>query len=240
MIQKPYYVYHLLDPRDKQPFYVGLGKKDRMYHHVREVLNESYKVNTPKTERIREILETNLDVEHKIIKRFNTRKEAQRFEIEQIKYYGRVDQQTGILLNLKTGDEKPIRKQRRVCQYNRFGELIEIHESTNAAAEKLGIKHTSSLANAIRGRIPSYLNFLWTYEGEQPRPLQKVKPVYQWSLDGEFVARYQNAFGAAHAVGAAPAQINQQIAKGKGSVKGCVFSRTETFPGYITMRPSKR
>lgn len=223
MKQKPFYVYYLIDPRNNQPFYVGRGQKSRMYAHVREVLSESFKVNTMKVNRIREILGDGFDVIHHIEERFETRKEAQRFEIEEIKKYGRVDQGTGILLNMKTGDEKPVRNPRRVCQYNRFCELVETHESTTAAAEKFGIKYPSSLSNAVRGMIPSYRGFLWCYEGEDPRPLQKVRPVYQWTKDGELVNRFENAFRAAEAVNSAPAQINQHISKGRGSVKGFVF-----------------
>ncbi len=229
---KKYYVYYLIDPRDDQPFYVGKGKRARLYNHVREVLNESYKVNTPKVQRIQEIIKQGRDVTHKIVKYFNTSKMAQRFEIKEIKRIGRADLGTGPLLNLKSGDEKPIRKERPVCQYNRFLEKIATYPSTNVAAEKLGIKWPSSLANAIRGRIPSYKGFLWCYENEKPKQLTKITPVYKWSLGGKLLARYENSFRAAEDTNCGPAEINKNIKNKKGTIKRMyVFSREEFFPG---------
>lgn len=230
-MKQEHYVYHLIDPRTDIPFYVGKGKKDRMYSHVREVMNESWKVNTPKVKRIQDILNENQTVIHKIVFSNLSHAEALRKERQEIRRIGRADLGAGPLLNLKTGDERPIKKMRPVCQYNKFGELLHTFSSTIEAAEALNIKHVSSLANAIRGRMPSYKGFLWAYEGAAvQRPLIKVVPVYQWSVDGTLINRHENAFKAAAAIGCAPAQINQQIAKGRGTVYGYIFSRTPTFP----------
>lgn len=211
-----------------------------MYDHVREVLRNRARVNTPKVNRIREILEEGYDVIHKIVYSFTDIKTVQRVEIEEIRKHGRVDQGTGILLNLKTGDEKPQRREKRVCQYNRFHELIHTYSSTKEAATALNIKHVSSLSNAVKGRIPSYKGYLWTYEGEEIKPLIKVVPVFQWTKEGALVNRYKNAFETAKAVTCAPAQINQHISKNKGTVKGYIFSRRNVFPGYNIKRCRKR
>lgn len=233
-MKQEHYVYYLIDPRTNIPFYVGKGKRDRMYSHVREVMNESWKVNTPKVKRIQDILKENQTVIHKIVFNNLTHTEALHRERQEIRRIGRANLGTGPLLNLKTGDERPTKKMRPVCQYNKFGELLHTFSSTIEAADALNIKHTSSLANAIRGRIPSYKGFLWAYEGETvQRPLVKVVPVFQWSQDGTLINRYENAFKAAAAIRCAPAQINQQIARGRGTVHGYIFSRTPEFPYTI-------
>ena len=37
-----FYVYNLIDPRDKSVFYVGKGKGNRMYKHEQYMINGKY------------------------------------------------------------------------------------------------------------------------------------------------------------------------------------------------------
>ena len=61
-----FYVYALVDPRDKKIFYVGKGSGDRVFQHAEDSLNdndESLKFST-----IRDIHSANLEVEYYIIR----------------------------------------------------------------------------------------------------------------------------------------------------------------------------
>lgn len=73
-----YYVYLLIDPRDKKVFYVGKGVGNRIYQHVLGTLKD-YR-ETKKNNRINEIKNLGLEVEHKVLRHGLDEKEA--FEIE--------------------------------------------------------------------------------------------------------------------------------------------------------------
>ena len=61
-----YYVYRLIDPRNGETFYVGKGKNDRVFQHIREEINavKDQDSNDLKLRRIREIKGSGLKVIH--------------------------------------------------------------------------------------------------------------------------------------------------------------------------------
>lgn len=63
------YVYRLIDPRDKQTFYVGKGRGDRVFRHAFEAQlgsEDDDNIMSPKLDRIRDIHRAGLDVEYVI------------------------------------------------------------------------------------------------------------------------------------------------------------------------------
>lgn len=73
-----FYVYALIDPRDKNVFYIGKGKGNRIFNHVSGALDDE--TSTDKLELIREILNQGYGVEHYVIRHDLTEQIA--FEVE--------------------------------------------------------------------------------------------------------------------------------------------------------------
>ena len=76
-----YYVYCLVDPRDKKIFYIGKGVGNRVFAHACDAL-EYEDANTDKLEKIREIMKSGYEVEHYIIRHKLTEEDA--FTVESV------------------------------------------------------------------------------------------------------------------------------------------------------------
>jgi hypothetical protein len=79
-----YYVYSLIDPRDKKPFYIGKGKDNRVFDHLECALESP--TASDKYEKIWEIVNSGLSVTHVIIKHGLTEKTAFQVESSLIDY----------------------------------------------------------------------------------------------------------------------------------------------------------
>ena len=84
-----YYVYCLIDPRTNKPFYIGKGKGNRVFQHVRS-LDDNY-FPSEKLEKIKEINNQGLEVKHLIIRHGLTEDESFKIEsslIDFMRYFG--------------------------------------------------------------------------------------------------------------------------------------------------------
>ncbi len=76
-----YYVYCLVDPRDKRVFYVGKGVRNRVFAHANDAL-ELEDFATDKLDKIREIISAGYKVNHYIIRHKLTEEDA--FTVESV------------------------------------------------------------------------------------------------------------------------------------------------------------
>ena len=101
-----FYVYHLIDPVNGMPFYVGKGKNNRMYEHEISVLNGKIPHNNKLLfYKIKKVLVNSKNIQYTKIKENIDEKESFLLEIQEIKKYGRKNNKTGILCNLTDGGE---------------------------------------------------------------------------------------------------------------------------------------
>lgn len=96
-----FYVYHLTDPRDGQPFYVGKGKGERIAAHETEARNGRH---SAKCDRIREIWAHGLDVGRCKVSQHDCENAALQAEFDQIAAIG-LDALTNVLPGGKLGQQ---------------------------------------------------------------------------------------------------------------------------------------
>jgi hypothetical protein len=104
MEQKIYYVYGLIDPDTQLPFYIGKGKDDRAYSHLKLMPDDHY--NPRKRSHIERLLSENKNIEVRFFENDLTSREANDEEMRLIRHYGRINfDPGGILTNLTRGGE---------------------------------------------------------------------------------------------------------------------------------------
>ncbi len=158
-----YYVYVYLDPWvsgkfeisgkifDNQPLYVGKGKGNRMYEHLKKTSNRIFQNKIKNWSRneiepMIEVLSDNL-----------SEQEAWDLEKDLIQYIGRYDLGKGPLLNLTDGSEGPA----NMTPWNKGltgqtqSEETKRRRSEALAGRKMSDEHKENIANALRGKKKS-------------------------------------------------------------------------------------
>lgn len=103
-----FYVYELIDPRTKKPFYVGKGQNKRAYDHIKKNKLGKNTENPYKDHVIRQILAENLEPLINYVFWSSDEQIAYDYESELIKKYGRKRYDSnGILTNLCEDNRPP-------------------------------------------------------------------------------------------------------------------------------------
>ena len=203
-----------------QPFYIGKGKYRRINQHLqpKQLSDSSIKSNTIN----KIIAETNeLPIHYKIFEGLSF-DEANFRETDMIKHFGRVDLKTGILTNMTDGgegfknvifteetrkkmSEKAMGKKayanngmsKIVEQYTLDGTLLNTYASLREAGESIN-KDFKSISTCCRGITKTAYGYKWKYGGKSYQPSMKPevksrrKKVYQYGLDGNYIAEFDS------------------------------------------------
>lgn len=104
-----YYVYALVDPRDGKIFYVGKGKGNRVFQHVKDALGKE--TESDKLDIIRKIIDEGKDVQYYILRHGLT--ESQAFEMESLMIdfltYDKFKKDVANITNIVAGHHTDIR-----------------------------------------------------------------------------------------------------------------------------------
>ena len=222
-----YYVYHLIDPRDNQPFYVGKGYKRRMYQHEGEA-RSNYWNNKAKCKKIQDIWAAGLEVQY--LQEFCESDEQSRIrEKELILLHGRVCDGSGILTNVHVGGNGGGKIGKPVCQYTKAGELIAEFVSASEAERQTGVR-LGEVTAVCRGEWKCAGGFQWRLKGELPivnyvrENLRHRTKVFQYTMNGEFVAEYDTQYSASLAVSSS--------IQGSTKISACCARILPSYKGY--------
>lgn len=125
-----YYVYIYIDPFTNIPFYVGVGKNNRLWFHLKDAKCKQHPTrgNKHKFYKIKQILNTGKEpIIYKLYENLS-KEHALKLEIYLILLIGRIDLGTGSLTNLTNG-----------------GDFIINYKWTDEAKNKLSIKRKGCL-----------------------------------------------------------------------------------------------
>lgn len=106
--------------------------------------------------------------------------------------------------------------------YNKFQELIAVYNSIHEAERETGVDHTS-IIRCCNGKVAYAGIYVWCYEDSCPvydynKMIQK--PIYQYDLNGNFIARFNSQIEAAEAVNTKPVYIGNCCRKTMKKHKG--------------------
>lgn len=175
-----FYVYIYLDPRksgkftygeyvfDYEPIYIGKGKLDAHRVHLRQARSNGH-YNIYKIQKIRKILNENMNPIIIKYKEHLDEKEALKLEIRMIKTIGRNDMKNGPLTNLTEGGEG-------VCGYRFTKEDREKMRANNSGCKNpmFGKTHTKEVRAILRENHIGLSNHMWGKHHSE-ETLEKMK-----------------------------------------------------------------
>lgn len=233
-----YYTYVLIDPVTRQPFYVGKGTGNRMYHHWRN-RNAKNIGNPVVKQKLKQIEVQNLKPIYERVLFNVDEKTALYKEQELIQLYGRLDIGTGILCNFTDGGERGSsswspqtrkrkseyelarKKGRPVSQHTLDGVYVQSFTSSKVASEHVKGANRSYITQVCRGKRKSAGGFIWTYSGDTASAYTKqyYHPVNQHSLDGRLLQTFPSLTHAQNTTGVDLRNISNAC-RGRSSTAG--------------------
>ena len=176
--------------------------------------------------------------EHEIIKDNISKKEACELEQELIKKYNTRNKEFGY--NRSDGGDcgskgaynTQLKRMKKVYQYDMDGNYIKEYPSIAKAIREVAphIKNSGNISSCCKGKRHNSYGFQWFYEykgnkidrcltPEEITSSVKSTPVYQYSLNGDYIRKYKSI-----------TEVNKIT--GSTGIQQCVSGRTKTSGGF--------
>lgn len=176
------YIYRLIDPRNGETFYVGKGRENRVFEHIRENIpdDETDRLSA-KLDRIRAIKAAGLEVQH-IIHRHGIDSDPTAFEVEAAV----IDAYPG-LSNVQGGHGSADFGPMNAVQIKALYELAKLPEDTTAERLIL-INVNRSIEEDGRDDYYSRVRFAWRISKSEAEKAHYVCAVVRGVIRGVYVA----------------------------------------------------
>jgi uncharacterized protein len=171
-----YYVYRLIDPRNGETFYVGKGRGNRVFEHVKGELHAAEDDElTGKLKRIREIRKDRFEVAHVIHRHGMTEDQALEVEAALIDAYPEVTNQVGG----RASDERGLMHANQVLERYEAPEAVFTHKAVVINVNRT-VAESESVYAAVR--------YAWKVDPKKAREADIVLAVERGLIIGAFVA----------------------------------------------------
>lgn len=160
-----------------------------------------------------------------IVYECDTESEMKYLERYLIRFYNTTDRRYGY--NVTEGGDGhkgvPAVNRRAVDQYDRQGNFIRRWESMREIEKELNYNYTA-ISECARKRRQIAYNYYWAYSGELPdfKTYKTHRKVYQFDLEGNFIAEFKSTVEAGRSLG-----------KLDGTINKCCNKRIKSAYGYI-------
>jgi hypothetical protein len=223
-----HYLYRHIRLDKNEPFYIGIGTKQKRNHNSFESeYRRAFEKNRKESSIWNNIIsKTDYDVE--ILIESDDYEFIKKKEIEFIKLYSRINKNTGCLANMTDGGDGiigyiPSREKIEAHRKRMTGRKQSEEEKQKRNKSRKGYVHSEETKQKIseshKGKKTSKEHLEKLYKGQI---LANSKPITQYSLDGTFIKDWQSATIAA-----------KELGVHFSSIRNCVQNRTKSSGGFI-------
>jgi len=221
-MENNYYIYIYLNPLkpgcykfddlifDFEPIYVGKGKNNRSYDHLRHCQNKNNKSGYRRLfyQKLRKIINSGNSPKVITFKQNLSEKEAFDLEILLISKIGRRITREGPLCNNSKGGEGAsgaVAPRYSVCVYDIDGNIVSVEKSVNDCFKKYKIPKITIYKHLYKTRVFPTKGLRFRKESDNILKLDKIQnkkcgtpknnefiKIYQYDLEGNFIREFKN------------------------------------------------
>lgn len=203
MNEYKHYVYRHIRLDKNEPFYIGIGTQ---YRYSKAIKYGRARKKSGRNKIWYNIYEKTNNFIWEILFESNDYEEIKQKEIEFIKLYGRIDLGTGILANMTDGGDSILTSPKfaeaqenhkiKCYKYDLEGNFIKAYDSIINGAIDTDCGFTG-IRECCLGLLKRYKQFIWRFEYKEKLDIcirsQVYTPIYQYALNGEYVACWNSS-----------------------------------------------